>query len=317
MNNDEPEKVELHCHLDGLLCPRYVEALQAEGFCRGLNLDQMRGFYPVTSLESWFRLGEFVTPFFGSNGDLFLEVFRLHLQDLVAQNVAYAEIMLCSFLFQYSDGDRMEELMAQYRRVADDCEGIEIGLLWAIGRSRNRQRFETKVERIRRLWRKGYLDGLAVAGNETCCKIKDYADVFDVLRDEGLPVEIHAGEWCGPESVWDALEYGHPRRIGHGLSIFDDPALLEHVRKHNIHFEFCPTSNLKVAGVGRIEEHPVFRAVEQGLNFSINTDDPGHFECTMNSEFELLQRVNPLDDALFSQIRRNSLGAAFGKHSRG
>ncbi len=37
-----------------------------------------------------------------------------------------------------------------------------------------------------------------------------------------MGIEIHAGEWSGPESVWDALEYGKPDRIGHGVGAFED-----------------------------------------------------------------------------------------------
>lgn len=316
MNCAQIEKAELHCHLDGLICPRYVEALQARGMCRDLEVDRMRRLYPVTSLDSWSRLAEFAIPFFRDNGELFLALLRLHLRELAAQNVSYAEVMLSSFLFQYSDDERMDALMAEYRQVADDIEGIEVGLTWAIGRTPNRAKTEARIERVRRLWREEYVDGLAVAGDEKACRIRDYADLFELLRDDGIPVEIHAGEWCGPESVWDALEYGHPRRIGHGLSIFDDPALAEHVCKHNIHVEFCPTSNLKLTGVRCIEEHPVFKAIDRGMSFSINTDDPGQFECTMDSEFELLQRVRPLDDAFLREMLRNSMDAAFGCPSR-
>jgi len=184
---------------------------------------------------------------------------------------------------------------------------------WAIGRTPKRSIFEEKVDKVVSLWRQGDITGLALAGDERACKVKDYADIFHSLANEGIPVEIHAGEWCGPESIWDALEYGHPRRIGHALSLFDDPGLPKHFQDNNIHIEFCPTSNLKVSGVQRLEDHPVFKAMDHGLNFSINTDDPGHFECTMNSEFKLLQTVRPFNEEMCRQVFRNSLGAAFGK----
>ena len=279
------------------------------GYCSGLNLGEMQRLYPVKNLEDWFRLDEFLAPFIDGNAELLLEVLKLYLRDLVAQNVTYAEIMLSSFLGE----DRMDQMMQEYQKVAAGIEGIEVCYLWAVGRSSNRTKFERKIERVISLWRQRYIHGLALAGDEKACKVEDYADIFQSLADEGIPVEIHAGEWCGPESIWDALEYGHPRRIGHGLSLFDDPDLPKYLQKNNIHIEFCPTSNLKVAGVRRIEAHPVFKAMDYGLSFSINTDDPGHFECTMNSEFKLLQTVRPFDEKMFRQVFRNSLRAAFGK----
>ncbi len=312
---DQAEKAELHCHLDGLLCPTYIKAVQAKGFCSGLDLGKLQRLYPIRNLDEWSRLGEFLAPFVAGNGKLLLEVLRLHLKALAAQNVRYAEIMLCSFL--RTADDRLHQLLHEYQNVAADLTGIKVSYLWAIGRSPDRARFEQKIERVISLWRQGYIHGLALAGNEKACKVKDYADIFQRLADEGIPVEIHAGEWCGPDSIWDALEYGYPRRIGHALSLFDDPALPKHFEKNNVHIEFCPTSNLRLSGVRRIEDHPILKAMDCGLSFSINTDDPGHFECTMNSEYRLLHAVRPFDAGTCQHILRNSLSAAFGNLPQG
>jgi len=308
--NDYAEKVELHCHLDGLLCPTYIQAVQADGFCPDLDLAELQGLYPVRNLKDWFRLSDFFEPFEQGNGELLLEVLKLYLKDLAAQNVKYAEIMLCSFLDK--DDESMDKLMKQYQSVADDLRDIQVGYLWALGRSGNREIFERKIERVLSLWQRGYIEGIAIAGDEQACKIRDYEDIFKILSQEGIPIEIHAGEWCGPDSIWDALEYGNPARIGHALCLFDDPELPKYVREKNIHVEFCPTSNLRVAGLEKIKDHPIFRAMDCELNFSVNTDDPGHFECTMNSEYSLLHSVRPLDSSLTRRIFENSLAAAFG-----
>lgn len=306
---DQADKAELHCHINGLLCPAYVEAVKALGYCPDLDIAAMKSLYPVQSLAQWDRLGEFLVPHERRNGELPLEVLKLHLNELVRQRVRYVEIMLDSFLTV--EDEKMDQLMPQYRAVADDLPDIKVGYLWAIGRTADREKFEDKVNRVISLWNRGYVDGVALAGDERACSTRDYANSFDSLAEAGVPIEIHAGEWCGPESVWDALEYGHARRIGHGLCIFDDPALLKYLMDNDIHVEFCPTSNLRVAGLHRIEEHPVFRAIDCGLNFSINTDDPGHFECSMNSEFRLLQSVRPIEASEVRRIFDNSVKAAF------
>lgn len=311
---DQTEKAELHCHLDGLICPSYITAIQVHGFCPELDIEEMHRLYPIRNLDEWHRLHDFLAPHMQRKGELLLEVLKLYLRDLAKQNVRYAEIMLCSFL-DWND-EKMDHLMQLYRNLATDLAGIEVGYLWAIGRRSNREEFEWKIERLLSLWQRGYIDGIALAGDEKACTVSDYADIFKSLAQKGVPVEIHAGEWCGPDSVWDALEYGHPRRIGHALCLFDDPELPKYIRDKNIHVEFCPTSNLKVGGVKRIEDHPVFKAIDYGLNFSINTDDPGHFECTMNSEFNLLESVRSIGAHTFEQIFRNSLEAAFGDKAK-
>jgi adenosine deaminase len=153
--------------------------------------------------------------------------------------------------------------------------------------------------------------GAALAGPERGHPIKPHRKTLARLREAGLRIEIHAGEWCGPESVWEALEYGRPDRIGHGISIFQDPALLDRVRERGIHVEMCPTSNLITGSVSRIEAHPIARARELDLSFSVNTDDPGPFGCSMTSEYELLARVFGFTDGDFQKIYDNSLQARF------
>lgn len=314
MRIDRVKKAELHCHIDGLLCPEYIRSVQEKGFCPGLNLREMERFYPVTNLSEWFRLGGFLSPHEQGRGDMLLEVLKLYLRDLVKQNVTYAEIMLCSFL---DTGDEiMDRLMGEFRKAGEDLPGIDVGYLWALGRTPDHGKFEKKVRRVVSLWRKGYIDGLALAGDEKACRVKEYSDIFLFLSQEGIPVEIHAGEWCGPDSIWDALEYGKPRRIGHALSLFEDPELPKYFSENDIHIEFCPTSNMKVGGVKRIEEHPLFRAMDYDLNFSINTDDPGHFECSMNSEFDLIDSCSPLTGGMAEKIYSNSLRSAFGEGAK-
>ena len=127
-----------------------------------------------------------------------------------------------------------------------------------------------------------------------------------------MGIEIHAGEWCGPESVWDALDYGRPNRIGHGVSIFQDQHLIDVVLERQIHVEMCPTSNVRFGSVcTRMEEHPVARARELGMRFSIGTDDPGASMASMQSEYELLARQFGFGDADFRRIYANSLAARF------
>src|SRR5574341_1349384 len=116
---------------------------------------------------------------------------------------------------------------------------------------------------------------------------------------------------AGPESVWDALENGFPNRIGHGVAIFRDPRLVERFQRDRLHIEMCPTSNVKTGSVARIEDHPVRRALELGLSFSVSTDDPGPFECSLESEYELLAARFGFQERDFEVMRENALNARF------
>ena len=50
--------------------------------------------------------------------------------------------------------------------------------------------------------------------------------------------------------------------------------------------ESCPTSNLRIGGVPRPEDHPVHRFLRSDVNLAICADDPGVFGTTLADEVE-------------------------------
>jgi adenosine deaminase len=92
---------------------------------------------------------------------------------------------------------------------------------------------------------------------------------------------------------------------------FEDPALVERLAKHQVHLEFCPTSNLRLGVIATIDQLPIRQALAAGIPFSINTDDPGVFQCSMTSELHLVQETFSLSEADLARIFQDSLRAAF------
>jgi len=86
------------------------------------------------------------------------------------------------------------------------------------------------------------------------------------------------------------------------------------MQEHDIQLEFCPTSNLRTGSVRRIEEHPIGRAHELGMNFSSNTDDPGAFGCSMVSEYALVAQTFGLTTTDFNRIYDTTIRSRFGGH---
>jgi adenosine deaminase len=255
-----------------------------------------------------------VYPAITNQGEFLLSVLAQYLRSLREQNVVYAEIMLSSFTFQYDDIDEQLALYRQYRNVADAVGqgSLQTEFLIAIGRTRDRQKMERRFERILKVGQAGLVRGVAVAGLEEPNTIKPYSDMFQEWRKADLGIEIHAGEWEGPDLIWEALEYGHAQRIGHGLAAFADPLLVKHLRDHCIHMEFCPTSNTLLTRHNRMADHPIRNAIDEGISFSINTDDPGPFCTDITHEYQLCHEAFSLDEHDFEQICSNALAASFG-----
>ena len=301
-------KVELHCHYDGIVDAAMLRALGADAESFPVSAEELDAVQPVAGYDDFMRWFAVADP--GSLGlDAFLPILRAHVDRLRAQNVCYAEIYTS---MPRGDDDPVAPMRAVVDGVREREHGqTQVEFLAQISRSGSPEQVAAKVERGITLHEAGLIAGIAIAGPEEGWPMKPHRQAMRLAYDHAMPIEIHAGEWCGPESVWDALEYGFPARIGHGVSALQDEALVRLLRAQQTHIEMCPTSNVKTGAVDRIANHPIRRAFDLGLNVGVNTDDPGAFACSMNSEYQLL-----VDELAFTAdeldvLRRNALAARF------
>jgi len=308
-------KVELHCHLDGVVDAAMVSDMIASGLDLGLTPEALAAVTPARDFEGflrWFGVADAV------EGDIdnFRPVIAAHVARLKAHNVVYTEVFIGTSELPLAGPEGTEKLR-DFRAYVDSLEErqIQVEFLAQFSRTRPPEWVADRAERVIAAHEQGLIRGLVIAGWPEV-PIAPLRRSFERLRDAGVPVEVHAGEWAGPESVRDALDNGFPRRIGHGVAIFQDLELVKRVRDEGIHVEMCPTSNLVTGAVPRIEDHPIARAIAAGLSVSVNTDDPGALANTMEGEFRLLHDTFGLAEAEFARIFRDSLTARFAPKLR-
>jgi len=305
-------KVELHCHLDGIVDPAILREMEQQGYALPLRPEALQAAHPVRNFDEFKNYMEVAE---AVEGDLenFKPILARHIERLKAQNVIYTEIMLGTSELP-RDAGALVEKFGGFREYVTGLEAgqIQVEFLAVVWRGRPVEVIEKVADKVLRLREVNLLVGMALAGwPERGQPIKPLSRTLARLHEAGVGIEIHAGEWAGPESVWDALEYGFPHRIGHGVAIFQDPRLIERVQNDRLHIEMCPTSNVKTGSVERIEDHPVRRARDLGLNFSVSTDDPGPFECSMESEYVLLADTFGFQEKDFEVMAENALSARF------
>ena len=295
-------KAELHCHLDGVLDRTMLRDIRRNDPGFPIDPREFERAYPVHDLESFWNWWRFIDPI-ESELHNFRPILARYIEQLKTDNVRYAEIMIANGELP---GDPIEAVdkVRSFREWVDQQEAgeIQVEFLVANGRNCSPESMAQRSVKFLKLYEAGLIVGIAIAGPEQGHPVRPFQRTLTRLQEAGLGIEVHAGEWCGPESVWDAIEYGSADRIGHGVSLFQDDELLHLVQERTIHIEMCPTSNLKTGSVARIEEHPVQIARNLGLSFSINTDDPGPFECSLASEYELLVDVFGFSEGDFQSI---------------
>lgn len=157
-------------------------------------------------------------------------------------------------------------------------------------------------------------DGIAgfdLAGHEIGHPAQDFVDAFDIARSGGLRLTAHAGEEVGPESIRAALEELGVERIGHGLTITADAALMSSVLNENVTLEMCPLSNVRTGGIRAVEDHPAGRLLRAGIRVTLNSDDPGFLGHTLTDDFRRVCATANLTDKEVVRLVTNSVDGAF------
>nr|WP_272211976.1 adenosine deaminase [Marinicella sp. W31]MDC2877868.1 adenosine deaminase [Marinicella sp. W31] len=155
------------------------------------------------------------------------------------------------------------------------------------------------------------LTGFNMAGDERMGRVADYARAFDIARDGGLKLTIHAGEVCGPGSVRDALDLVRPDRIGHGVRAVEDPELVRRLADEGVVLEVCPGSNVALSVYPDFHSHPLRQLFDAGVQVTLNSDDPPFFDTTLAREYAVAESEMGFSAGEIATMTRTAIAAAF------
>jgi adenosine deaminase len=185
---------------------------------------------------------------------------------------------------------------------------IAIGLIGIVQKTLSLDRAERTIDFI--VQNAGTFIGLDFADKDTHA-LCSYVPMVRKAQDAGLHVTVHAGEEpvaTASAEVRAAIEVLGAERIGHGIHIVNDQAVIELAREKNVALEICPTSNWLTSSVASIRDHPIRRLIDAGIAVTINSDDPGLFGIDLCHEYELLNREHAFSIADIE--RCNDIAAA-------
>jgi adenosine deaminase len=134
-------------------------------------------------------------------------------------------------------------------------------------------------------WKASRFVGVDLAGYESEFPPVNFIEDFTPAFKLNTLITIHAGEEAGPQFIWEALYKLQADRIGHGLTIYQAPKLMEKVCDKQTCIELCPLSNEITNFRGKSNKYPLFRYLKKGLNVTINTDDKAQTGGNINEDF--------------------------------
>ncbi len=308
-------KIDLHRHLEGSL--RLSSLLDvARRFALDLPLDNLEALRPlvqVTNDEPNFR--NFLEKFnvlrrFYQAPDVIRRLAYEVVADAALDNVRYLELRFTPYALASTQGyalaDVMDWVLGAVQQAMRDHPALRVGLIASVNRHESlaiaEQVTALAIER-----RDQGIAGLDLAGDEFNYSAEPFRPLFQAAREAGLGVVAHAGEWTGAGTVRDAIEYLGVQRVGHGVRVLEDPAVVALARERGIVFEVCLTSNVQTGAVPRLADHPLCQMTRRGLRTTINTDDPSVSDSSLTDEYALA--AEQLGFSL-AEIKRCTLTAA-------
>lgn len=156
--------------------------------------------------------------------------------------------------------------------------------------------------------------GLDLADNEDGFDASPFEALFQRGKAHGLHITIHAGEVPTPQSaknVEHAIQRLGAERIGHGIQSITSPSAMQLLLQHKIPLEICPSSNYLTQVVPKIEQHPLRAFWNAGVKVTINTDDPGIFNYTLNDELLVTQSVLGFSENELKIMQKTAFESSF------
>lgn len=303
-------KAELHCHIEGAAAPELVE-IQARKYGADTSAFIRDGSFVWQDFTSFLSAYDFAANLFRDEEDYSL-LAEHYLASLARDGAVYSEV------FTSPDHARQAGLspeaytraLGEGMRRAQEKTGIEGRMIVTGVRHFGVESVEAAA-RFAAGCGHPLVTGFGMAGEERSGRVKDFARAFDMAREAGLGITIHAGELAGWQSVADALDHVRPSRIGHGVRAIENPDLVRRIADEGIVLEVCPVSNIELKVFASFAEHPFPKLLAAGCKVTLNSDDPPYFWTSLKREYEVAAEHFGLSDAALTRITRTAIEAAF------
>jgi adenosine deaminase len=319
-------KAVLHDHLDGGLRPATVVELAKEYDYSKLPTED------TDALAKWFHRGAkrndlvlYLETFAHTVGvmqhrDAITRVAAEAAEDLAADGVVYAEVRFAPEL-HLEAGLTLDEV------VEAVLDGFAIGAantnlsIHAICTAMRTAARSLEIAELAVRWRDNGVVGFDIAGAEAGFPPTRHLDAFQYVLRENFHATIHAGEAFGLPSIWEAVQLCGAERLGHGVRLVDDIALVDgqwqlgrlaaNIRDRRIPLELCPTSNVNTGVCASVADHPIDLLKRLRFRVTVNTDNRLMSDTSMTREMCQLRDAFDYGWDDFEWLTVNAIKSAF------
>ncbi len=309
----ELPKIELHLHLDA--CVR-IETARDIGRETGLAMpeplrDALVAPEACDNLFDYLRRLDLALDVMQRAADL-ERIARELVEDLAADGVIHAEVRFAPQLHTRGGLAMQDVVDAVHRGLRDGSEahGVTTGLILCC--LRHRPADEGLAVALLAAANRDVVCALDLAGDEgNFPAAAPHIPAFRAAREAGLRLTVHAGENAGAASVREALDLLGAERIGHGVRVEEDAALVNRVAAESIALDMCPRSNVQTRAVASMADHPIDRLLRRGLRVTVSTDGRTTSDTSVTAELARLRDQFGWGRAEFLACQHNAARAVF------
>jgi hypothetical protein len=115
-------------------------------------------------------------------------------------------------------------------------------------------------------------------------------------------------EWAKANiGVWRAVEVLELDEVQHGIAAAESATVMRFLADRQIRLNICPTSNLLLGRVARLQDHPIRKLFDAGVKVTVNSDDAIVSGVGVSEDFLRLYQAGVFTAAELDLIRRRGL----------
>ena len=232
-------------------------------------------------------------------------------EDDVADGSRWLEIQVdpSGYAARFGGITAFTELVLDSVRDASARTGLGIAVVIAANRTRHPMDARTLARLAAQYAGRGVV-GFGLSNDERRGRTDEFARAFAIAERAGLMLAPHGGELLGPESIRTCLDALHADRLGHGVRVVEDPALLERVVEEEVALEVCPTSNVALGVYTDLSSVPLPTLLDAGATVALGADDPLLFGSRLAGQYATMRAAHDLSDEQLADLAAMSVRAS-------
>jgi adenosine deaminase len=294
------KKIDLHVQFEGSLNITHINRLISDESREFIikkdadNLDNYLEGYriPIKLLQTRENLIDFT---------------KLLAQDLIDDDILYAEVHLCPFNF--TSRLSLDEVMEAIIEGLQDIDDIKIKLVLCMQRDFTLDK-NLEVVRLAKKYA-DYVGGLSLVGDEYRYKTATFRQLFEIIRIDNIPFAIEAIE---PESISLAVDFG-ATRIENALKASESEELITKIRENNTLIEIAPSFAIDARLCESMEKLPLQELRENNVKCYISAPNRSVSNVTLDEEYKMLKDNYKYLNKDLLEYNLNAIEGAFLGHS--